>query len=55
MEDMIIAIRLPLEFPIEDYSRMTTLLVEAGICVPGYTPPPVGLYDPYAFTYEQDI
>jgi len=46
---------LPSDFPMEDLLETCQLLAEADVCVPGYVPPPVGLYHPHGFFYEQDF
>ncbi|MEJ1129067.1 hypothetical protein V9L20_15905 [Variovorax sp. CCNWLW225] len=46
---------LPSDFPMADLLETCHLLAEADVCVPGYIPPPVGLYHPNGFFYEQDF
>lgn len=43
---------LPGDFPMSDLLAVVEQLSDAGICVPGYIPPPVGLYHPHGFLFE---
>lgn len=47
-----VSVWLPEDFPMRDLLAVVEQLSVAGICVPGYVPPPVGLYHPSGFMYE---
>jgi hypothetical protein len=52
-DDDFVGILLPSDFPIDDVMAVADLLDKAGICVPGYIAPDVGLYHPMGFLYEK--
>lgn len=54
-EGAIHALWLPGDFPLSDLLTVCQQLSEACICVPGYLPPPVGLYSPDSFFYEHHV
>ena len=50
-EDMTFVVQLPADFPLADLLRITSILEQADVFVPGYIPPDVGLYDPGGYFY----
>lgn len=54
-EEVNIALWLPADFPMGDLLQTCGKLSASGVCVPGYVPPPVGLYEPDGFFYEQHV
>ncbi|MED5024806.1 hypothetical protein [Pseudomonas aeruginosa] len=52
-EDVEAALCLPADFPYDDLHAIAGELERAQIFVPGYVPPPVGLYHPDGFLYEE--
>lgn len=55
VEELEVALWLPPDFPMDDLFETCNLLIKEDVCVPGYIPPPVGLYHPHGFLYEQHI
>lgn len=55
MEDFDLMIAFPAGFPLRELYAVSSLLADSGICVPGYIPPEVGLYDPEGFWYGQHV
>lgn len=54
-ENFQFAIRLPPNFPLHDLLMISKILTEADICVAGYIPPPVGLYDVGGHFYDHSV
>lgn len=54
-EEVNFALWLPADFPMSDLQLVCGQLSEAGVCVPGYIAPPVGLYHPDGFFYEHHV
>lgn len=51
-EEQFFMLKMQPDFPGEDLYVVAEILLEAGIFVPGYVPPDVGLYEPSGFLYS---
>ncbi len=54
-EDFSMLLKLPPDYPLADLYALSERLAAAELCVPGYVPPPVGLFRPDGFFYDQHI
>jgi hypothetical protein len=54
-EDISVLLQLSQDFPYDDLHRVAALLREANVFVPGYLPPPGGLYDPDIYLLERRV
>lgn len=52
MDDIGFHLVFPPDFPLHDLQKISRRLAKADICVPGYLPPEVGLYDIRGYFYE---
>lgn len=48
-------LKFPPDYPLADLYALSERLATADVCVAGYVPPPVGLYHPDGFFYDQHI
>lgn len=48
-------LKFPHNFPLADLYVLSERLAETGVCVPGYVPPPVGLFHPDGYFYDQHV
>ncbi|CUJ75449.1 Uncharacterised protein [Achromobacter xylosoxidans] len=46
---------LPDDFPLDGFFAVGDYLTQCDVCVPGYIPPPIGLYRPEGFFFEQHV
>lgn len=54
-EDFSMLLKFPPDYPLADLYALSERLAAAELCVPGYVPPPVGLFHPDGFFYDQHI
>ena len=54
-EDFSMLLKFPPDYPLADLYALSERLAAAEVCVPGYVPPPVGLFHPDGFFYDQHI
>lgn len=54
-EDFSMLLRFPADYPLADLYALSEHLTGTEVCVPGYVPPPVGLFHPDGFFYDQHI
>ena len=54
-EDFSMLLKLPPDFPLADLYTLSERLAVTEVCVAGYLPPPVGLFHPDGFFYDQHI
>ena len=54
-EDFSMLLKFPPDFPLADLYALSERLAANEVCVPGYVPPPVGLFHPDGFFYDQHI
>jgi hypothetical protein len=54
-EDFSMLLKFPPDFPLADLYALSERLAVTEVCVPGYVPPPVGLFHPDGFFYDHHI
>lgn len=54
-EDFSMLLKFPPDFPLADLYALSERLAATELCVPGYLPPPVGLFHPDGYFYDQHI
>tara|TARA_B100001105_G_scaffold172240_1_gene138715 strand:+ start:8910 stop:10025 length:1116 start_codon:yes stop_codon:yes gene_type:complete len=54
-EDFSMLLKFPADYPLADLYALSERLAGTEVCVPGYLPPPVGLFHPDGFFYDQHI
>lgn len=54
-EDFSMLLKFPADYPLADLYALSERLAGTEVCVPGYVPPPVGLFHPNGFFYDQHI
>lgn len=54
-EDFSMLLKFPADYSLADLYALSEHLTGTEVCVPGYVPPPVGLFHPDGFFYDQHI
>lgn len=54
-EDFSMLLTFPPDYPLADLYALSERLADTDVCVPGYVPPPIGLFHPDGYFYDQHI
>ena len=54
-EDFSLLLKFPPDYPLADLYVLSERLTATDVCVPGYVPPPVGLFHPDGYFFDQHI
>jgi hypothetical protein len=54
-EDFSMLLKFPPDYPLADLYVLSERLTATDVCVPGYVPPPVGLFHPDGYFFDQHI